>query len=72
MNGPNLQLLDSVPAGLLAEPDCSLVGLAYGFLIGFVTGWLFAFMRNTACFLMAGLHAPRRRAEGAPKRARIL
>jgi len=53
MNGPNLQLLDQFLPGYSLSLMGSLVGLGYGFMIGFITGWLFAFMRNTAMFLMA-------------------
>jgi protoporphyrinogen oxidase len=59
--GPNLQLLDQYFPGYSLTFSGSLLGLAYGFVTGFVGGWGFAFLRNTLVFLyMALLH---RRAE---------
>ena len=51
--GPNMQLLNEFLPGYSVTFGGSLIGLGYGFLIGFVVGWSFAFMRNTAMFLMA-------------------
>ena len=59
--GPNLQLLSQYFPGYRVSVGGSLVGLGYGFTAGFVIGWGFAFLRNTATFLyMAAIH---RRAE---------
>jgi hypothetical protein len=49
--GPNLQLLGNFFPGYSVTPLGSLLGLAYGFLAGFLTGWGFAFLRNIAVFL---------------------
>jgi protoporphyrinogen oxidase len=49
--GPNLQLLGNFFPGYSVTPLGSLLGLAYGFLAGFLTGWCFAFLRNIAVFL---------------------
>jgi protoporphyrinogen oxidase len=51
--GPNLRLLDQYLPGYAVTLEGSLVGLAYGFIIGFSVGWLFAFLRNAAMFLTA-------------------
>ena len=59
--GPNLQLLNQYFPGYSVTALGSLLGLAYGFGTGFVGGWGFAFLRNTAVFFyMAMVH---RRAE---------
>ncbi len=59
--GPRLQLLSHFFPGYTVTAQGSLVGLAYGFATGFLAGWTFAFLRNTAWFLhMALMH---RRAE---------
>jgi protoporphyrinogen oxidase len=59
--GPNLHLLGQYFPGYRVSVGGSLVGLAYGLTAGFVIGWGFAFLRNTATFLyMAAIH---RRAE---------
>jgi hypothetical protein len=59
--GPNLQLLNQYFPGYSVTVLGSLLGLAYGFGTGFVGGWGFAFLRNTAVFFyMAMVH---RRAE---------
>jgi protoporphyrinogen oxidase len=59
--GPNLQLLNQFFPGYSVTMSGSVVGLGYGFASGFVGGWLFAFLRNSAMFLyMAVIH---RRAE---------
>jgi protoporphyrinogen oxidase len=59
--GPNLQLLSQYFPGYSVTLLGSALGLAYGFGTGFVGGWGFAFLRNTAVFLyMAAVH---RRAE---------
>ncbi len=59
--GPRLLLLSHYFPGYAVTAQGSVVGLAYGFLSGFVVGWAFAFLRNTAWFFsMAMMH---RRAE---------
>jgi protoporphyrinogen oxidase len=59
--GPRLELLSHYFPGYGVTTQGSIVGLAYGFLCGFVGGWAFAFFRNTGWFLsMALMH---RRAE---------
>ena len=59
--GPNLLLLNQYLPGYTVTPSGSLLGLAYGFAGGFIGGWGFAFLRNTAVFLYtAAMH---RRAE---------
>ncbi len=49
--GPNLQLLGQYFPGYSVTPSGSILGLAYGFLTGFVGGWGFAFLSNAAVFL---------------------
>jgi hypothetical protein len=49
--GPNLQLLRQYFSGYSVSPSGSLVGLAYGFVTGFIGGWIFAFLRNATMFL---------------------
>jgi protoporphyrinogen oxidase len=59
--GPNLQLLSHYFPGYGVTTLGSAFALAYGFVVGFVGGWGFAFLRNTVLFLyMAIIH---RRAE---------
>jgi protoporphyrinogen oxidase len=59
--GKNLRLLGQYFPGYTVSLPGSILGLGYGFLVGFVTGWLFAFLRNgTVFFYMAAVH---RRAE---------
>jgi len=59
--GQNLGLLNQYFPGYTVTPSGSMLGLGYGFLSGFVCGWGFAFLRNTAVFAyMAIIH---RRAE---------
>ena len=59
--GQNLQLLGQYFPGYTVSLPGSVLGLGYGFLVGFLTGWLFAFLRNGAVFFyMAAVH---RRAE---------
>ena len=59
--GPNLGLLEQYFFGYSVTLPGSLLGLAYGFLGGFIAGWSFALLRNAAVFFyMAFLH---RRAE---------
>jgi hypothetical protein len=49
--GPNLQLLGYFFPGYRVTLGGSLIGLVYGFLIGFLSGWSFAFLRNASVFL---------------------
>lgn len=44
--GPNLQLLGQYFIGYSATPQGALIGAAYSFFWGFLTGWLFAYLRN--------------------------
>lgn len=53
--GPNLQLLQQYFPGYTVTMSGSLLGLAYGFVSGFVGGWGFAFMRNVTVFLYTAL-----------------
>ncbi len=53
--GPNLQLLGQYFPGYTVTVEGSLIGLAYGFLVGFIGGWGVAFLRNTATFLTLAL-----------------
>lgn len=58
---PSLQLLGHYFPGYGVTASGSVLGLAYGFVTGFVAGWGFALLRNTAMFLyLAIIH---RRAE---------
>jgi protoporphyrinogen oxidase len=59
--GPNLRLLSQFYPGYTVTPWGSVVGLFYGFLTGFVGGWLFAALRNAAVYLYMAIF--RRRAE---------
>jgi protoporphyrinogen oxidase len=59
--GPNLQLLSQYFPGYDVTPGGSLLGLAYGFVTGFVGGWSFAFVRNFSVFLYMAI--VQRRAE---------
>jgi Flavin containing amine oxidoreductase len=53
--GPNLLLLQNFFPGYTVSFPGSLMGLGYGFLTGFATGWVFAFLRNVAVFLFTAL-----------------
>lgn len=59
--GPTLGLLEQFFFGYSVTLLGSLVGLAYGFGIGFVAGWSFAFIRNVTVFLYTAIM--QRRAE---------
>lgn len=48
--GPNLALLNQYFPGYTVSGWGSFVGLGYGFLSGFLTGWTFALIRNTSLF----------------------
>jgi protoporphyrinogen oxidase len=59
--GPSLHLLSQYFPGYRVSGGGSFVGLGYGLATGFIIGWGYAFLRNTATFLyMAAIH---RRAE---------
>ena len=45
--GYPLELLSQYFVGYSASLSGAFVGLAWGFLVGFVAGWFFAFARNT-------------------------
>ncbi|MEO6026259.1 MAG: NAD(P)/FAD-dependent oxidoreductase [Candidatus Binatia bacterium] len=51
--GPHLALLAQYFPGYRVTLGGSLIGLAYGCLAGFVTGWTFALVRNATTFLSA-------------------
>lgn len=53
--GPNLQLLSQYFPGYSVTAAGSLLGLAYGFVTGFLGGWSFAFVRNAVVFLTMAL-----------------
>lgn len=53
--GPTLQLLSNYFPGYRVTVFGSVIGLAYGFLTGFLSGWGFAFLRNVAVFLLAAI-----------------
>jgi protoporphyrinogen oxidase len=59
--GPTLQLLQNYFPGYTVTVAGSLLGLAYGFVTGFISGWGFAFLRNATVFLYMAV--VRRRAE---------
>lgn len=64
--GPNLQLLSNFFPGYTVTLPGSLLGLAYGFASGYLTGWGFALLRNlSVLFYMASVQ---RRAWGAVTR----
>jgi hypothetical protein len=59
--GPMLGLLSQYFPGYSVTAAGSVLGLAYGFVVAFISGWLFAFLRNAVVFIyMAAAH---RRAE---------
>ena len=53
--GPNLSLLEQYFIGYSVTMPGSVLGLAYGFVSGFVAGWSFAFLRNALLFAYAVL-----------------
>lgn len=53
--GPRLGLLIHYFPGYTVTLAGSLLGLGYGFLTGFITGWGFAFFRNLTVFLYTAL-----------------
>ncbi|MEO2048070.1 MAG: FAD-dependent oxidoreductase [Pirellulales bacterium] len=61
--GPTLSLLSQFLPGYTVTTWGSLVALAYGFVVGFVAGWLFAFFRNLVALFQFAMM--RRRAERA-------
>lgn len=59
--GPNLRLLGEYFPGYRVTASGGALGLIYGFVTGFIGGWLFALLRNAMMFLyLAAIH---RRAE---------
>ena len=59
--GQTLQLLNNYLPGFRVTWGGSFIGLAYGVGLGFLGGWLFAFIRNSVLFLYMAL--VQRRAE---------
>jgi protoporphyrinogen oxidase len=53
--GPNLALLSQYFPGYRVTVPGSVLGLAYGFITGFIGGWSFAFLRNAVVFLYMAL-----------------
>jgi len=51
--GPNLGLLSQFFPGYQVTAWGSLIGLAYASLAGYIVGWTFAFLRNSALFVSA-------------------
>jgi len=49
--GPNLQLLGQYFPGYAVTIGGGILGLAYGFISGFLAAWLFACLRNSAVFV---------------------
>ncbi|HEX9445532.1 MAG TPA: NAD(P)/FAD-dependent oxidoreductase [Candidatus Binatia bacterium] len=49
--GKPLQLLNQYLPGYRVSPAGSVIGLIYGSAAGFVSGWVFAFLRNAVLFL---------------------
>jgi hypothetical protein len=49
--GPNLSLLSQYLPGYSVSASGSVLGLAYGFAIAFIGGWMFAFLRNAVVLL---------------------
>lgn len=62
--GPHLALLGQYFPGYRVTGAGSVLGLGYGFLTGFATGWLFALVRNATVY--AALTAARWRAGTGP------
>jgi hypothetical protein len=59
--GPRLALLSEYFPGYTVTATGAIVGLAYGFVAGYLAGWTFAFVRNAVVFFYIAL--VRRRAE---------
>jgi protoporphyrinogen oxidase len=53
--GPTLELLGQYLPGYSVTATGSVIGLLYGFVMGFGGGWAFAFLRNGAMFLYAAI-----------------
>jgi len=49
--GPKLRLLNQYFPGYSVTASGSVLGLGYGFISGFIGGWIFAFLRNASLFL---------------------
>jgi hypothetical protein len=62
--GPTLALLGQFFPGYSVTLGGSLLGLAYGFLAGFLGGWSFGFVRNIAFLLLMRPEADRPRTQG--------
>ncbi len=57
VTGPHLSLLSQFFPGYMVSWPGSLIGLGYGFVVGFLGGWAVAFLRNLVVFLyMAAVH----------------
>jgi protoporphyrinogen oxidase len=67
--GPTLALLGQYLPGYRVTVGGSLLGLAYGFLAGFVGGWSFGFLRNAAVLLVI---CPEERPRAGRKLSRAL
>jgi protoporphyrinogen oxidase len=52
---PSLGLLAQYFPGYSVTPSGTVVGLAYGFIVGFVGGWSFALLRNACLFLQVAV-----------------
>jgi protoporphyrinogen oxidase len=61
--GPRLGLLSQYFPGYTVTPEGAVLGLLYGFAVGFGGGWLFAVLRNTTLFfyLAVSQHRAERR-----------
>lgn len=53
--GPTLGLLNQYLPGYSVTVPGSFIGLAYGLTVGYLGGWLFAFLRNAALFTSRAL-----------------
>ena len=53
--GPTLGLLNQYFPGYRVSVPGSFIGLAYGLTVGFLGGWLFAFLRNASLFASRAL-----------------
>jgi hypothetical protein len=53
--GPRLGLLSQYFPGYSVTTSGALIGLTYGFLVGFAGGWWIAFLRNAAAFVYTAM-----------------
>ena len=53
--GPTLGLLNQYFPGYQVTASGSVIGLAYGLTVGYLGGWMFAFLRNAALFASRAL-----------------